>query len=326
MTRLTKKAISDLVNNRGDRKANISKIIYYGAMQNLLFGTLQSGLAFMMFGSDEEDDEKKKMSTERVLNGSLDTLLRGTGIYGAGIAALKNTLLQWQEEKQKSFGQRDDTRILLQALNLSPPIGSKIRKINNAIKTEKFNKGVSKELGFRIENPNLNKWANIIEGTTNFPLARMVNKANNLEEAITGDHETWKRVALIGGWDKWSLNVKDEELEAAKVEAKRKRKEEKKKIKEEEKRKEKEAEEARKKKEGIKKVQCSGIRSNGQRCSIMVETKNETALCQHHKTRKEGEDKDGDGLKEYRCTATKSNGQRCKNYTENKNKKCYAHQ
>ena len=326
MTRLTKKAISDLVNNRGDRKANISKIIYYGAMQNLLFGTLQSGLAFMMFGSDEEDDEKKKMSTERVMNGALDTLLRGTGIYGAGIATLKNTLLQWQEEKQKSFGQRDDTRILLQALNLSPPIGSKIRKINNAIKTEKFNKGVSKELGFRIENPNLNKWANIIEGTTNFPLARMVNKANNLEEAITGDHETWKRVALIGGWDKWSLNVKDEELEAAKVEAKRKRKEEKKKIKEQEKIKKQKEEEERKKKEGIKKVQCSGIRSNGQRCSIMIETKNETALCQHHKTRKEGEDKDGDGLKEYRCTATKSNGQRCNNYTENKNKKCYAHQ
>jgi len=280
----------------------------------------------MMFGSDEEDDEKKKMSTERVMNGALDTLLRGTGIYGAGIATLKNTLLQWQEEKQKSFGQRDDTRILLQALNLSPPIGSKIRKINNAIKTEKFNKGVSKELGFRIENPNLSKWANIIEGTTNFPLARMVNKANNLEEAITGDHETWKRVALIGGWDKWSLNVKDKELEAAKVEAKRKRKEEKKKIKEQEKIKKQKEEEERKKKEGIKKVQCSGVRSNGERCSIIVETRAKTAKCMYHKGQKDGGDRDGDGKPEYRCTATKSNGQRCKNMTENKSKKCYAHQ
>ena len=267
MTRLTKKAISDLVNNRGDRKANISKIIYYGAMQNLIFGTLQSGLGFLLFGSDEEDDEKKEMSAERVLNGALDSLLRGTGVYGAGIAALKNTIMQWQEEKQKSFGQRDDTRILLQALNLSPPIGSKLRKINNAIKTEKFNKGVSKELGFRIENPNINKWANIIEGTTNFPLARMVNKANNLEEAITGDHETWKRVALIGGWDRWSLNVQDEELEAAKLEAKRKRKEQKQKEKEQ-----------KKKEEEAKlppRVRCTAIKSNGERCKNNTRNKNE---------------------------------------------------
>ena len=267
MTRLTKKAISDLVNNRGDRRANISKIIYYGAMQNLIFGTLQSGLGFLLFGSDEEDDEKKEMSAERVLNGALDSLLRGTGVYGAGIAALKNTIMQWQEEKQKSFGQRDDTRILLQALNLSPPIGSKLRKINNAIKTEKFNKGVSKELGFRIENPNVNKWANIIEGTTNFPLARMVNKANNLEEAITGDHETWKRVALIAGWDRWSLNVQDEELEAAKLEAKRKRKEQKQKEKEQ-----------KKKEEEAKlppRVRCTAIKSNGERCKNNTRNKNE---------------------------------------------------
>jgi hypothetical protein len=267
MTRLTKKAISDLVNNRGDRKANISKIIYYGAMQNLIFGTLQSGLGFLLFGSDEEDDEKKEMSAERVLNGALDSLLRGTGVYGAGIAALKNTIMQWQEEKQKSFGQRDDTRILLQALNLSPPIGSKLRKINNAIKTEKFNKGVSKELGFRIENPNVNKWANIIEGTTNFPLARMVNKANNLEEAITGDHETWKRVALIAGWDRWSLNVQDEELEAAKIEAKRKRKEQKR-IEKEQKKKEEES-------KLPPRVRCTAIKSNGERCKNNTRNKNE---------------------------------------------------
>ncbi len=48
MTRLTKKAISDLVNNRGDAKANISKILYYGFIQNIIFGTLQSGLAFLL--------------------------------------------------------------------------------------------------------------------------------------------------------------------------------------------------------------------------------------------------------------------------------------
>mgnify|MGYP003327861086 CR=1 FL=1 len=33
-------------------------------------------------------------------------------------------------------------------------MGSKLRKLNQAIKAEKYNKGVSKQVGFRIENPN----------------------------------------------------------------------------------------------------------------------------------------------------------------------------
>merc|ERR1712078_526468 len=59
--RLTKKAVLDLVNGRGDWKTNASKIVYYGVAQNLIFTTLQSAL-FSMFLDDEEevteDDEK----------------------------------------------------------------------------------------------------------------------------------------------------------------------------------------------------------------------------------------------------------------------------
>ena len=39
--RLTKKAILDLKNKRGDAKTNISKIIYYGVAQNIIFTALQ---------------------------------------------------------------------------------------------------------------------------------------------------------------------------------------------------------------------------------------------------------------------------------------------
>ena len=55
-TRLTKQALSDLVNRRGDAKTNISKIIYYGAVQNIIFLSLQSALAAFIWG-DEEDEE-----------------------------------------------------------------------------------------------------------------------------------------------------------------------------------------------------------------------------------------------------------------------------
>ena len=171
-------------------------------------------------------------------------------------------------------------------------------------------------------------WANLIEGATNVPLARVVNKANNVEEAITGNHEIWQRIALLSGWNKWDVGVEDEELEQAKERAKQKRVEEKKKLKEEKKKKEKEAEDARKKKEGIKTVQCSGIRSTGQRCNLTTETKANSWLCQYHKSYKPNEetDTDGDGIKEIQCSAIKSNGKRCGNRTENKNGKCYAHQ
>jgi len=327
MTRLMKKAALDLKNGRGDVRSNISKIIYYGAVQNLIFGALQSGLAFALFGgSDEEDDKRKRTQGIRVLDGAIDTLLRGTGVYGAAVAALKNTLKQWKYETEQPWAKRDDMRIALQAISLSPPMGSKLRKLNQAIKTEKYNKGVGEKIGFRIENPNLSIASGLVEGLTNFPMARIQHKINNLEEAITGNHDLWKRVALSTGWSMWSVGVKDEELEQAKAEAKEERAKNRKLEKEKRKAEEKKAEEERKKREGIKTVQCSGIRSNGQRCGLTTETKAKTWKCPHHMEFKDGMDRDGDGLKEYRCTAIKTNGKRCNNKTENKNKKCYAHQ
>ena len=166
----------------------------------------------------------------------------------------------------------------------------------------------------------------MIEAATNVPLARVVNKANNLEEAITGNHELWQRVALTLGWNRWQIGVEDEELEAAKAEAKQIRKEERERKKKIEKEAKKKIEEEKKKEEGIKTVRCSGIRSNGERCGNTTETKADTWTCVHHRAFKDGSDTDGDGKKEYRCTATKTNGKRCKNKTENENKKCYAHQ
>ena len=322
-TRLTKKALSDIVNRRGDMKTNISKVIYYGAVQNIIFASLQSALLFILWG-DNEDEEVIDDKAKRTLNSAFDSLLRGTGMYGAAVAAIKNTILRWQVEKEKGYGRRDDGRIILEALNFSPPIGSKLRKIYSAIKTESYNMDeISDEIGFRIENPKVYALASIIEAATNIPLQRLVRKANNLEEAITSQHETWQRIALALGWDMWSLGIKDEELEQAKQDVKKNINDRRR----EDKRKKKEDEEKDMQKKGFKKIRCSGVRSNGERCKIMSDyTKDKKFLCVHHMEFKDGMDRDGDGLKEYRCTAIKSNGKRCKNKTENKNKKCYAHQ
>ena len=322
--RLTKKALSDLVNNRGDVKTNVSKILYYGFVQNVIFAALQSALAFLIWGDEEEELIEDK--TKRTFNTALDSFLRGTGLYGALVSTLKNTVIQWQAQKEKPWGKERIEKIALEVINLSPPIGSKVRKIVNAYYADSWNEGVSEELGWRIENPKLSMAANIIEAVTNIPLARIQNKANNLEEAITGNHETWKRIAMTLGWNRWDLGAEDEELEAAKDAAAEKNKEKKKEENLKKKEEEKIIEEKEKKEKGIKTVRCSATNSSGKRCSLTTETKEKKWKCFHHMEFKDGMDRDNDGIKEYRCKATTGSGNRCKNKTENKSKKCYAHQ
>tara|TARA_B100000902_G_scaffold241086_1_gene228306 strand:+ start:9457 stop:17598 length:8142 start_codon:yes stop_codon:yes gene_type:complete len=275
-TRLTKKAMSDLMNGRGDTKTNISKILYYGAVQNIIFAALQSALAFVIWGDDEEDIKNK---TQRTFNSALDSFLRGTGVYGAIASTIKNTIIQNNIQKNKDWG-RDDGRTLLELINLSPPIGSKLRKIYNAIKTEQYNEGVSDAIGWRIENPNLYKWASYIEAATNIPTQRLIKKANNLEEALTSDHLMWQRILMGLGWSGWTIGAKDEELEAAKAEAKATRKERKKEEKKIQKEKEKKDMEA----QGMKIVRCSGTNSKKKRCGIYSKYQKEnTFRCRYHK-------------------------------------------
>ena len=323
MTRLMKKSLSDIVNRRRieDQSqlqsdvSNLSRIAYYGIMQNLWFYTLQSGLAWLMFGSDREDAiEKKEL---QVLNGSVDTLLRGTGIYGAAVSTIKNTILMYNKEKNNPRWKQDMGNVVVEAINLSPPIGSKVRKMYSAINSwRKFDaKGVGEEIGFRIENPHYHAIANMMEAATNVPVARTMNKLNNLEEAMDGTNEIWQRVAMLTGWSRWNVGVKDAELEEAKSKAKETRSERNKEDKKQE-----------KKDKGLKQVRCSGTRSNGTRCGNTTWTKEKSWKCSHHMAFKDGMDRDGDGIKEYRCVAAKKSGGRCRNKTENKNKKCYAHQ
>lgn len=57
--RIMDKAFRDIANGRGDTKTHVSKIIYYGAIQAVIFTALQNAL-FAVIGS-EDDDEKEDM-------------------------------------------------------------------------------------------------------------------------------------------------------------------------------------------------------------------------------------------------------------------------
>jgi hypothetical protein len=222
-TRLIKKAFLDLVNGRGDMKTNISKIAYYGFVQNLIFASMQSAMFALMF-SDQEDEEFAENKKERVANSMVDTLLRGTGVYGAGIATIKNMIKRFVKEEEKDFG-TDHTYTIIEAGNLSPPVGSKLRKLYSGIQTYRFNKDLISHKGFALDNPAYQAGGNVVSALTNIPLDRLFNKMNNLRASMNNNNEAWQRIALALGWNTWDLDAElDPELDKLKEFLKKKRK------------------------------------------------------------------------------------------------------
>ena len=321
--RLIKKAALDLINNRGDVKANVSRILYYGAVQNLIFGALQNAL-FAVFGDDEEDEEFLDKKIERIANGTLDTLLRGSGIYGAVLSTVKNTLMTWMQEREKGTKQ-DNAKILVTALNFSPPIGSKVRKLNSALNTDKWNKGVYEKIPlYNIDNPIWDAAGTSVEAVTNIPLGRIQQKISNLKAASDDQNATWQRAALVLGWDKWSLGVeRPEEVEEAKQEVKEESKEQKKidrKQKEAEIKKQQEKiylEKQKQEKKENKEPRCAAATNDGGRCKG---TPVDGTYCTIHAKVEKREDG-----KEVQCKKTKSDGSRCKMKTSSKSGLCYYH-
>jgi hypothetical protein len=316
--RIINKASRDLVNGRGDYKTHISKIAYYGVVQSIIFGALQSAL-FAALGEDEEEEYDKKK--ERILNGALDSILSGIGYGGKAISTVKNTAMTYLKERDKGF-RADHTYTILSLLSFSPPIGSKLRKIYSSIQTEKFNKDVFKRRGFSLDNPIWSGIGNVVEGFTNIPLGRLSNKMLNIDNALDANNELWQRLALVLGWNTWDLGIKDPDIEAVKTEIKEERKQESKKQavqKAEEKKKEKEIKEEAIIKENKKKKdgRCAAVSSSGKRC------KNEAVkngLCTIHE-----ETKKLKGGRKVQCRKRKADGKRCKMQTSNKSQFCYYH-
>ena len=230
--RVNKKEISDIINGRykglfgqNSLSAKVGRIMYYTAIQNLIFYSLQTALFAMMFGDDDDENDRFfKFKKERVANGMMDTILRGMGIGGAIVSTLKNMAIQFAKQEQKDWNE-DEGSLLIEFLNLSPPIGIKARKLDKFQKAVYKNKDLMKEMEtFNINNPMWTALTNLIETTTNLPLARIHNKALNLSEAFNSDNEAWQRVALGLGWSRWELGVTNEEIEQLKDQIKQQKK------------------------------------------------------------------------------------------------------
>ena len=207
--RLIKKAASDLKNGRGDAKTNISKIIYYGVAQNLLFSALQQALFAIAFDDDEEE-EKKDEKYFNIVNGMSDSILRGIGVGGAIVSVVKNTAIRLAKEADKKSPKYQDT-VVKEVLQISPPISSKVGKLRSAGRSFSWNQEEMRTKGWSIDNPAYLASANVISAVTNVPLDRAVKKVTNIVDAGNEDIEYYKRVALALGWSAWELGIDKKE-------------------------------------------------------------------------------------------------------------------
>ena len=248
-TRLIKKAAQDLINGRGSKTENISKIIYYGFVQNLIFSTLQNAMFALLPGFDDEeedfatDEEREKyfekqqyreeQKITRTLNSMMDTLLRGSGLAGAVVSTVKNVILEYQKYESKNQFAKENADILLAVTSISPPINYKLRQINNALQTKEFEKDVIAERGFDVTidgkfmlSPTYDIIADVSSAVFNLPLNRAIDEVNAITEALDARNTLYQRIALAAGWRVWDVGAKFEEHELIKTHAKAKRKEE----------------------------------------------------------------------------------------------------
>ena len=232
-TRLIKKAGQDIINRRGDFKTNVSKILYYGFIQNMIFSALSNGLFALIPGFDDEEPDEDALDKKsmRILHSMMDTILRGSGLSGAVVTALKNSIRKYNYEKDKGYN-ADHFNTMIELLNVSPPIGSKVRKIYSAIQTKDvYEKDVIAKRGFDLTIDgkfNISPTYDVIGGLTsaflNLPLDRLIIELRGITEAFDERNTAWQRIAVGLGWRTWDVNAKNEEHDLIKIEAKEERK------------------------------------------------------------------------------------------------------
>ncbi len=353
--RLIKKAAGDLINGRGDWRSNVSRIAYYGAVQNFIFAAMQNALFALAFDDDEELTEAQQAAKDRtedtkhsrILNSMFDSLARGSGIYGAALATLKNAIMKYMEEDAKGW-RADYAQVVIEALNVSPPLGSKARKLYSAGRTRKFSRDVMSEMSMLdYDNPAWQAISNVVEATTNIPMARAIRKVDNIREALNKDNDNMQRMMLFLGWSAWDLNVGTEviknkgkeneyvvtldtkrmnqykveqELDAKKTKERKEQAEKKKQEKKEQEAKENEQqikENIEKQKKEGEDATCAAVSSKGNRCKRKPI---EGGFCTVH----EKVEKNETG-KKTQCKKVKSDGSQCKMQTSSKSGFCYYH-
>jgi hypothetical protein len=230
MNRIMLKEILDISKGRykgyfgeGSLTHKLSKITYFGAVQSIIFATLQSGLFALMVHGDDDDDfddviVKKKI---RTINTVTDSFLRGMGVQGAVVAGFKNAILEflYQQDKGKKA---DYTEVAEDLLNISPTIGSKYSGLDAAGNTYLWNQKEIHEKGFSLDNTKgIEAVGQTVQAILNWPTYRAVRKTENIQGALNEQNAAWQRFWMFGGWGSWDVGVERKKKKKKSIPGKR---------------------------------------------------------------------------------------------------------
>jgi hypothetical protein len=121
------------------------------------------------------------------------------------------------EEEPKKY-KADYTKVILEGVNISPPIVSKVRKIYTALQQSEFDKDLIKERGWGVMQdgrvhlgPMYSITGKVVEATANLPMDRLVAKIENTSQMMNSQNKAWQRVMVGMGWSPRSVGIEDTE-------------------------------------------------------------------------------------------------------------------
>jgi len=210
--RKTKKSILDFVKRRKrpgmtqreSDMSNLSNVVYYVGMQNLIFHSLQQALFAGLFG-EEEEDEKEKNKTFDTANSMVDSLLFGLGFGGAIVSTVKNVAMKIFDESQTKSP--DYEHPLWDLFDVSPVIDSKVRKLRQAARSFSWNMKEIKRRGWSLDNPAYLAVSQIISSFFNVPVDNLMNMMNAGSNIMDNEVRMWQKIALSLGWSPYILGL-----------------------------------------------------------------------------------------------------------------------
>ena len=192
------------------------------------------------FKTDKERDawlakqtNQEDAKVKRIANNMIDTILRGSGVAGAVVSTIKNVILELSERTDMTALQksRHNAELIIALTSVSPPLSSKLRKVNTALNIHDIDKDVIAERGYSVMlddrfqlSPAYDVVGNVASGLLNIPLDRVFNEVNSITEALDNRNTDYQRIALGLGWKTWNVKAKIEEHDLIKTHAKSKRK------------------------------------------------------------------------------------------------------
>ena len=211
--RIIKKEMYNIKNGRGNAAVSLARISYYSMAQNALFISLQSALLGSILGFSDNDDEEEGVdsNTFKLINGILNSLLRGAGIRGHILSVIKDTGITYLDQAGKpnpKFGKMVKT-----AFNISPSLGAKFTRAKSV---EWYLQKAQEDYGTLDMLTNTNNFKAIAVAASvaaNIPADRLLQKYENLMNVLDLEHEleAHEQLIIFLGWPDYQIGVEKPE-------------------------------------------------------------------------------------------------------------------